>query len=171
MAGLGMLDWILLAVLVMSVLIGVWRGLVFEVLSLLGWIVAYVVAQWFAPAVGPYLPVGRPFSAINHAVAFAVVFILVIIVWGLASRLVRLLVSASPLSVPDRMLGAIFGLLRGLVFLVAVATVVSMTPAARSQAWRESLAVAWLNKALFQLKPLLPAELARYLPSPARSKR
>lgn len=45
---MALLDWGLLAVLALSMLLGAWRGLVFEVLSLAGWVLAFVVARWFA---------------------------------------------------------------------------------------------------------------------------
>ena len=165
MGALGTVDWILLAILGLSVLIGLWRGLVFEVLSLLGWVAAYFAAQWLAPAVGSYLPVGAPGSALNLVVAFVLTFVLALVVWGLAARLVRMLVSASPLSVADRMLGAAFGLLRGLVLLLVAATLVAMTPMARSPAWGQSQGAAWLNAMLQELKPVLPSEIAQHLPA------
>ena len=87
-----------------------------------------------------------------------------ILVWSLAGRLVRMLVHATPLSVPDRALGAGFGLLRGAVLLLAVATVVALTPAATSPAWRASEGALWLNHALRNLKPALPDAVARRLP-------
>ena len=165
MDALGTVDWILLAVLGLSVAIGVWRGLVFEVLSLLGWVAAYVAAQWLSPAMAERLPVGSPGSAVNQAAAFAVTFILALVVWALAARLVRMLVTASPLSGLDRLLGAVFGLLRGLVVLLALATLVAMTPVARSPAWGQSHGAAWLNAMLQGLKPVLPAEIAQHLPA------
>ncbi len=165
MDALGAVDWFLLAVLGLSVIIGVWRGLVFEVLSLLGWVAAYFAAQWFAPVMGGHIPVGAPGSAINHAAAFAVTFIAALIVWGLAARLVRLMITASPLSVPDRLLGAVFGLLRGTVVLLALATLVAMTPVARSPAWTQSHGAAWLSAMLQGLKPVLPAQVAQHLPA------
>jgi membrane protein required for colicin V production len=165
MQSLGAVDWILLAILGLSVLIGLWRGLVFEVMSLLGWVVAYFAAQWFAPQMSEHLPVGTPGSALNHAAGFVVTFLVVLIVWALLARLVKLLITASPLSVIDRVLGAGFGLLRGLVLLLAIATVVAMTPAARSPAWRQSHGAAWLNALLHELKPVLPVEIAQHLPA------
>ncbi|MEW6705705.1 MAG: CvpA family protein [Pseudomonadota bacterium] len=165
MQSLGTVDWILLSILGLSVLIGLWRGLVFEVLSLLGWVVAYFAAQWFAPEVAPHLPVGTPGSALNHAAAFVATFVLVLVGWALAARLVRWLITASPLSLIDRVLGAGFGLLRGLVLLLVIATVVSMTPAARSPAWSQSHGAAWLAAMLQGLKPVLPVEIAQHLPA------
>jgi membrane protein required for colicin V production len=55
-------DVAMLVVLVLSMAVGVWRGLVFELMSLLGWFVAYFAAQWATVMVAPYVPVGVPGS-------------------------------------------------------------------------------------------------------------
>ena len=49
---MAVLDWVFLAVLVASLLVGAWRGLVYEVFSVVSWIAAFVLAQWLAPATG-----------------------------------------------------------------------------------------------------------------------
>ena len=90
-------------------------------------------------------------------------FVGVLIGWTLLARLVRLLVHATPLTLIDRTLGAAFGLARGGVLLLALATLVAFTPAARSQPWQDSQGAAWLRVALQGIKPVLPAEVARYL--------
>jgi len=162
------LNWVdaaLLALLLLSLLVGVARGMVFELLSLLGWVAAWFAAQWFAPAWAPHLPIGTPGSALNLGAAFALTFVAALIVWGLAARLVRLLIHATPLSLIDRALGLAFGLLRGLVLLLALAMVVKLTPLARSTAWQQSRGAAMLGAALQGLLPLLPAPVARHLPS------
>ena len=162
---LGWVDWALLGVLAISVAVGLWRGLVFELLSLLGWIAAYIAAQVFAPTLAPMLPIGSAGGALNQAAAFALAFIAALIVWMLASRLLRLLIHATPLQAVDRVLGGGFGALRGAVLLLAVATVVSLTPASRSAAWQHSQGAAWLGIALQGLKPVLPEALAQHLPT------
>ena len=91
-------------------------------------------------------------------------FVAILIVWTLLARLVRLLLHATPLSVPDRLLGAGFGLLRGSVLLLAVAMLVALTPAAQSPPWQRSEGARWLGIAMLGLKPLLPGELTRHLP-------
>jgi membrane protein required for colicin V production len=159
------MDWALLAVLAASVIVGMVRGLVFECLSLAGWLVAWFAAQWAAPYLAPHLPVGTPGSALNLAAALACCFIAAIVVWTLLARLVRLLIQATPLSLPDRLLGGIFGLLRGAVLLLAVAAVVALTPAAQAPSWRHSTGARWLGQALQALKPLLPDSAARLLPA------
>jgi membrane protein required for colicin V production len=164
LATLGWVDGALLALLALSIAVGLWRGLVFEVLSLLGWVAAYIVAQLFAPAAAAHLPVGAPGGALNLGAAFAVVFVLALVVWALTSRLLRLLIHATPLQLIDRALGGGFGLLRGAVLLLALASVVSLTPASRSPAWQRSQGAAWLVQGLQTLKPVLPEPFAQRLP-------
>lgn len=164
-AGLGWVDWALLAVLVVSVLVGLWRGFVFEVMSLLGWLVAWIAAQWFAVDLARHVPVGAPGSTLQLAVAFVLCFLAALIVWTLVARLVRMLLHATPLSAFDRVLGAAFGLLRGGVLLLVVATVVLLTPWGKSPGWRASHGAMWLNTALHGLKPVLPETVARRLPA------
>ena len=161
---IGPIDLALLLVLAVSIIVGLLRGLLFEVLSLAGWVAAYIAAQLLTPAVAPHVPVGTPGSGLNQAAGFVVTFIAALIVWALAARLIRLLVRASPLSALDRVLGGGFGLLRGIVVLLALATVVALTPMARSVAWQSSKGASWLTGALQGLKPVLPHEVARHLP-------
>jgi membrane protein required for colicin V production len=161
---MGWVDIALLSLLALSTLVGLLRGFVFEVLSLMGWVVAYVVAQWFGPDVAPHVPVGMPGSGLNLGVSFALTFVAALIVWGLVARLVRVVVKASPLSVPDRVLGAGFGAMRALVLSLALATVVTMTPAVRSAAWQASRGAGWLHAMLIELKPVLPTAVAQHLP-------
>ncbi len=159
------IDWLLLAVLAASVLVGFVRGLVYEALALAGWVVAWFAAQWAAPQLAPHLPLGESGSALQLGAAFALAFFLALVVWGLLARLVRMLVHATPLSLLDRMLGSGFGVFRGLVLLLAVATVVTLTPAAQSEPWRGSQGAQLLGQALHSLKPLLPDSAARLLPA------
>ena len=161
---LGWVDLTLLGLLALSVLIGLARGLVFELMALVGWLVAYVMSELYSPLLAVYLPVAAPGSALQLGVAFVLAFIAVLVVWSLLARLVRMGLHATPLTLIDRLLGAGFGLLRGTVLLLAVATVVALTPAQRSQAWHDSQAAAGLSIALAGLKPFLPAEVVRHLP-------
>jgi membrane protein required for colicin V production len=151
---LGWVDIALAAFLLLSVVIGLARGFVFELLSLAGWFAAWFAGLWLTPAFVSYIHVGEPGSSLNYAVSFACVFLVALVVWSLAARLVRTLIRATPLSAFDRLLGAGFGLVRGLVVLLIVATVIGISPWGRSIAWQRSQGVAWLNTLLHELRPL-----------------
>ena len=162
---LGWLDWLILAIALASTVIGLVRGFVFECLSLAGWVVAWFAAQWTAPGLAQHLPVGTPGGGLNHGVAFVIAFVLALVVWALLARLIRMAIHATPLSAADRILGGAFGALRALVLLLALATVVMLTPAAQSTAWRGSAGARALTQVLVALKPLLPEPAARLLPA------
>jgi membrane protein required for colicin V production len=149
---MGWVDIALLAVLLVSMLVGLIRGLLFEVLSLLGWVAAYFTAYWVAPVLAPH-------------VAFGAAFVAALIVWGLLASLLRTLVRASPLSGLDRLMGGGFGALRGLLLLFVLVTVAALTPMKSSDAWRRSQGAVWLNALLQDLKPVLPPEVSRHLPT------
>jgi membrane protein required for colicin V production len=156
-------DWILLGVLVFSLLVGAWRGLVFEVLSVLGWVAAFFLAQWLAPDVAGWLPITSTAEPVRYAAAFVLTFIGVVFVAGLLTALIKRLVDAIGLRPVDRTMGAAFGLVRGVVLLLAAAVVINMTPLKDSLWWQESQGAHLLSAALQGLKPALPEQFGKYL--------
>ena len=158
------LDWVFLAVLVVSLALGAWRGLVYEVLSVLGWIAAFVLAQWLAPDAAALLPMGQVGEAIRYAAGFVLVFIAAAFAAGLLAWLVKKLVEAVGLRPVDRTLGAAFGLVRGVVLLLAAATVILLTPLQSGQWWTESTGAGVSTTVLRGLKPVLPERFGQYLP-------
>lgn len=160
---LGWIDLAIGAVLLVSMIVGLWRGLLFEVLSLLGWLVAYFLSQWIAPHVALWVPVGTPGSGLNQVASLVLAFMLVLIVWSLTARLLRALIQASPLSGLDRLMGAGFGLIRGLLITLLAVLLLGMTPVSQSVQWQESELVPWAQVALNGLKPVLPSSIVEYV--------
>jgi membrane protein required for colicin V production len=152
---IGWVDAVMLAVVALSTLLGVMRGFTLEVLSLAGWVAAWFAGFWLGPTLAPHLPIGSRGSDLNGVAAFACAFLLVLVLWGLVARIVAAFVGRTLLRPLDRGLGALFGLLRGVVVLLAVATVFAFTPLGQAQAWRASLGAVWLNAVLRELVPLL----------------
>jgi membrane protein required for colicin V production len=161
---LSIFDWVTLVVVLVSVLLGLWRGLIHEVLSLLGWLVAFWAAQWFAPVFAPHLPMSGAAEPLRHAAAFVVVFVLALFAWALVTWMVKKLISASGLQLADRALGGLFGLARSVIIMLALTVVVSMTPMKNSAGWKDSYSGPFFQAGLAQVKPVLPAEFAKYLP-------
>ncbi len=161
---MALLDWIGIAALIISMLLGAWRGLVFEVLSLIGWVVAFFIAQGFAADVAAWLPVGEAGAAWRYPLAFVLLFIAVAFGAGLLAALTRKMVTAVGLRSVDRTLGAAFGFVRGGVALLVVAVVVHLLALGDGALWRESRGAIVLDAALQGLRPALPEKLASYLP-------
>jgi len=154
----------MVAVLAASFLLGAWRGLVYEVLSVISWIAAFVLAQWFAPQVAARLPMGGTAEALRYASGFLLIFMGVVFAGGLLAWITRKLVQAVGLRPIDRTLGALFGLLRGAVLLLAAAVVINMTPLQRGGWWTDSKGADASTSALKALKPVLPEQFRQYLP-------
>jgi membrane protein required for colicin V production len=154
---LGWIDIAMLAVVALSAIVGVVRGLTFEILSLLAWVAAWFAGLWFGPLIAPHLSIASP--SLNHIAAFAIAFVVALIVCGLAARAISALVGKTPLKPLDRLLGAAFGVLRGLLVLLAITIVVAHTPASSSEAWRESHGAVWLESMLHELVPLVAPEM------------
>ena len=157
-------DWFVLGILLISLLLGAWRGLVYEVISVLGWIAAFVLAQWFAPEVAERLPMQGSSQAFRYAAAFVLIFVLSVFASGLLSALVRKVISAVGLRPVDRILGAVFGLFRGLILLLALTVVIHMTSMSQSDWWQESRGRPLLSTLIKGLKPMLPVKFGAFLP-------
>jgi membrane protein required for colicin V production len=157
------LDWIFAGVLTLSLLLGAWRGLVYEVLSLLSWIAAFILAQWLAPSAAKWLPMQGAGESLRYAAGFVVVFVASVFAGGLVAFLMGKLVSAVGLRPVDRLLGALFGLARGVLLLMAVTVVVNMTPLRTSADWQASFAARVAGVLLHGLQPVLPQEFGKYL--------
>lgn len=161
---LSAVDWILLAVLSLSLLLGLWRGIVQEVLSLAGWVAAFYVSQMYAPMAAAWLPMEGSSQMLRYAAGFVVVFVAVLVATVLVSWVVKKLISAVGLGPLDRLLGSLFGLMRGVVILLAVTVLVGMTPMRDTEAWKQAQGAQWLQQLLHVLKPVLPADFGKYLP-------
>lgn len=146
-----------------SLLLGAWRGLVYELLSVLGWAASFYVAQWFAPQVATLLPLQSASEPVRYAAAFVLVFIAAVFAAGLLAFLLKKLIDSIGLRPVDRTLGALFGVLRGAILLLAATVVMNMTALHSSLWWQESWGARALTATLSQLQPLLPAQFAKYL--------
>lgn len=158
------LDWIFVAVVLGSMLLGAWRGLVYEVLSLMGWVVAFVVARTWAQGVAVWLPLDGWDMQLRYAAGFVLLLVGAMFAWGLVSWLSKQLIEAVGLRPVDRTLGALFGLLRGGLLLLVLALVIQYTPLHTALWWQESGLAPWLTQALAWALPALPEDWGQYLP-------
>jgi membrane protein required for colicin V production len=161
------LDWVILATLLLSLALGAWRGLVYEVLSVLGWIAAFIVAQLYAATFGAMLPMSGATEALRYAAGFVLTFIASAFAAGLLAWLSKKLIQTIGLRPVDRTLGALFGLLRGIVILLAATTAVLMTPLKDADWWKQSSGASVLSAVLRGIKPILPNEVGQYIQAEA----
>ena len=156
-------DYLVLFVLVASVVISTLRGLVKEILSLLGWVVAFVVANAYGAQLAPMLPAMIPGEAVRLMVAFVTLFIGVRILMGLLTLAVDALVQAAGLSLADRGLGGLFGLTRGIVIVLFGVILCGMTSIPQQDFWKNALLSPMAETGVRTVKPFLPAALAQHV--------
>lgn len=156
-------DYLVLFVLICSVVISTLRGLVKEILSLLGWIVAFVVANAYGAQLAPLLPEMIPGATARLIVAFIALFLGVRILMGLLSLAIGALVEATGLSLADRGLGGLFGLARGIVIVLAGVILCGMTDIPKQAFWQEALLSPIAETGARTVKPFLPAAMAQHV--------
>jgi membrane protein required for colicin V production len=156
-------DYVVLFVLICSVVISTLRGLVKEILSLLGWIVAFVLANAYGATLAELLPDLIPGAVVRLIVAFLALFIGVRILMGLLSMAIAALVEAGGMSLADRGLGGLFGLARGLVIVLAGVILCGMTALPQQDFWRQALLSPMAESGARTVKPFLPAALAQHV--------
>ena len=154
------LDIAVVGVLAASVAWGIWRGFIREVISLAGWVLAFLAANAVAGPLGDALPTSISSPEVRVLAAFLIVFIFTLSLATLAGMLFSKLLKAAGLGGLDRTLGGMFGLARGVVILLALTVAAGLTAAPRHPLWKESVGAGMLMRTVLQLKPWLPPRLA-----------
>ncbi len=154
-------DYAVLTVLGMSVLLGLWRGVVSEILALVAWVVAFLTARAEAAEVANWLAPQIAEPALRLAGAYVLVVVAVLAVFSIARLVLKLLLKAVGLGLLDRMLGAAFGALRGVLVVLVAVLVAGMTPLPKMEWWREARLAPPLETAVLAAKPWLPADAAK----------
>jgi len=157
------LDYGVLGVMGVSVAWGIWRGLIREVISVAGWVLAFLAANLVAGPLGDALPASIPSPELRVLLAFIGVFIVTLAVTTLAGLFLSKLVKSIGLEGLDRALGALFGIVRGLLIAVVFALLAGLTELPRQPLWRNSVVGGSLARTVQALKPWLPRSFAARL--------
>ena len=153
-------DYAVLAVVGVSVLVSLFRGAVREVMSILSWIAAFLIALHYAPMLSEMLPVAVKHGWLRLFIAFVALMIGSLLLFALVTLAVSQLVRRTGLAPWDRALGAFFGLARALVILIALVLIAELTPLPREPAWRNAVFRPPLEAMAKNVRVFLPARMA-----------
>lgn len=156
-------DYIVLIIIALSVLVGAIRGFVKEAFSLLVWAAAFLVAFQYSGALALQLESYVPLPSARTSLAFAGLFLTVLIVGGLVTFLVGKMVEKTGLSGTDRLLGGVFGGVRGLVLILALILVAGLTPIPQDPWWQNSRSIQSLMPLAEWSAKFLPDYILQYL--------
>jgi membrane protein required for colicin V production len=155
-------DYCIIAALGLSVLMGLWRGFIGEAIALACWALAFWVAWTFgAQLAAQFTAITLPSARL--VLGYAICFVGVLIAGALIGFLMRKLIAGSGLSGSDRMLGMVFGLIRGLAIVTIAVLILKFTPLPQDPWWKESKLLPTFENAAKWLSTKLPPEVTHYL--------
>jgi membrane protein required for colicin V production len=155
-------DYGVLAVLGLSLVLGAFRGIMREMVSLAGWIAAFILATAFSGIVAEKMPESLG-PLLSGLLAFALIFIGVLVVSGIVGLVLARLVRAAGLGFLDRLLGATFGVVRGVAIVLLAILLAGLTPLPREPFWRQAVLSGPFETVALALKPYLPEGVAQRL--------
>jgi membrane protein required for colicin V production len=153
-------DYAVLAIVGLSVLLAVFRGAVREIAALAGWAAALILSGLFAQELAHWMPTALP-PMPRVVIAYLVIFLGVLLLSGLAGMLLAKLFRAAGLGFADRVVGALFGLARGMLIVLVGVMLAGLTSLPKEPFWREAALSGPLETAVLAAKPALPKDLAQ----------
>ncbi|KOR30004.1 hypothetical protein TI04_07225 [Achromatium sp. WMS2] len=156
------IDYGIVGIIGISALSGLFRGLIREALSTVVWILALWLAWYYFRTLADYLRPWIGSQSIRLAVAFVIAFLIVVIVGGLVGMLLGLLVDKSGLSFIDQLLGAVFGIARGVMLVTILVLLGELTTLPKEDWWRESQLIGNIQHIAAWIVEFLPPDIARY---------
>ena len=155
------LDYTILTIIGISILLGMLRGLVREALNLLAWVAAFWVANAYTVEIASLLPAAIPTESVRVLAAFVILFLGALLMMSLVTIALAELVKTLKLGAYDKGLGAMFGLMRGLLIVLALVLLAGLTSLPHQGVWRNAMFSAPLEALAADVKPWLPDGLSK----------
>lgn len=154
-------DYTVILIALISLLLGWWRGMVYEVLSLAGWLLAYYVARTFVSDADGLVPVAVTSETARMVLAYSALFIVTLFASAVLAWVLSKLIKLAGLGILDSILGACFGLLRGAFIVLVLVWLGGMTQLPKQAFWRDAVSSYALQTAALFAKDVLPEDLAK----------
>ena len=157
------LDIIVLLIIGVTAVRGLMRGMVDTLFSLAAWFLAFMAGKWGALIVAPMLPASLDSPNLRYFVAFALVFLVVLVGVLLLGHMIASMLRAVGLGGADKALGGVVGLLKGGMIVMGFTLAAGLTSLPRTQLWQSAALSNSLEAAALHVLPLLPAKIAKYI--------
>jgi len=156
-------DYIVLSIVGLSVVLSVMRGLVREVLAIMGWLAAFYVARTYASQILPMMPANIPTEPLRVLAAFLVLFLATLLVVSLLAIALTAIFKTIGLGWINRLLGAIFGLARGVLIVCIVVFLAGLTNLPKDTSWRNAMFSAPIEAMVISMLPWIPISMAQHV--------
>jgi membrane protein required for colicin V production len=163
-------DYFVIAIVGVSMLLGLMRGAIKEVFSLASWILAFIVAKAYSVELSRWLETVVSNSSLRLLTAFIILFVATLIILGVISFFLTTLIKKIGLGSVDRVLGTAIGLVRGVVIMLVLVILGGLTALPQQNDWRNALTSGWFEMMARSVKPWLPDAMAKRMHfGPAKS--
>jgi membrane protein required for colicin V production len=154
-------DYVVIAIIVASLLLGVWRGVVGELIAVAAWILAFFAARWLGPEIGETFFTRIGDLSFRLLAGYVAVFLGVLVLMALGRLAISGMIRALGLTLSDRMLGLVFGLARGLLIVFILVALGGMTSLPQQDWWARAELAPPLETAVLAARPWLPEDIAK----------
>jgi len=155
-------DYVVIGIVVASLVLGLWRGVVGELIALAAWVLACFAAYHFGGEVGQALfssSIGD--AGLRGLAGCAVVFVGVLVVMAIGRLAASGMIKALGMGVSDRLLGLVFGVARGVLIAMVLVAVGGMTSAPKQPWWSNAMLAQPMEIAVMAVLPWLPPDVAK----------
>lgn len=156
-------DYLVLAIIGLSIILSVMRGLLIEALSIVGWVVAFFVAKTYSSQLVPMMPADIPTESLRILAAFLVVFFATLLITSLLAIALSTVFKKIGLGWLNRVLGAIFGLARGMLIVCILVFLGGLTDLPQDERWRNAMFSAPIEALVTSLLPWVPDSITQYI--------
>ena len=152
-------DYSILGIIVFSTVVSFFRGFLREAVSLVVWVVGILVAMKFANPMQHYLISWIDSTTLRYVIVFTALFLVILVIGALISKLIQLFVHKVGLNVMDRFLGIIFGGARGVVIVSVLLMFFGMGGVQSTETLTESQLAPYFKPLVSWLNNYLPEQL------------
>lgn len=156
-------DYIVLTIIGLSVILSVMRGMVREVLAIVGLIAAFYVGITYTNQLLPMMPVDIPNDALRVLAAFLVLFLATLLLATLLGIALSAILKKAGLGWLNRFLGALFGIARGLLIVCVIVFLSGLTDIPKDPRWRNAMFSAPIEALVVSLLPWVPEGIAKHV--------
>lgn len=156
-------DYIVLAIIGLSILISLMRGGLREIFSLGGWLFAFYISRTYAAELAPLLPDAIPADSLKMIAAFIILYLIVLLLASLLSIALSTFIKKIGLGWMNRLLGGIFGLVRGLLIVCIIVMLAGMTNVPTDPRWQNAMFSSPVEQVVLLLMRYLPEGITKHV--------
>ena len=151
------IDYAIIVIILLSTFFGCFRGFIRELLSLIGWFLAFYTANFFTDSFYQYIPFGLD-DTIKYIAGYFIIFLLVLIFASIIIKLINKFIKSVGLSFSNFILGGFFGFTRGVLIVFVMIFLLEKTSFSLNPGWANSTYIPIIKNSVENTLPYLPED-------------